>query len=175
LPELAFRDLDPGGVIDNCVAVARPLAERAGLNLTASYDPGTPRVIADEVSLKQMLLNLITNAIKFARPGDRVTLGAAYGADGCLRIEVADTGPGMPGTPGMPRVMSSADADITEPSLQRSVAAQGLAGSASGWGIGLPLTRALAEANGAALIVDSAPGRGTRVTIAFGKDRVVPV
>jgi signal transduction histidine kinase len=42
-------------------------------------------------------------------------------------------------------------------------------------GIGLPLTRALAEANGAALIVDSAPGRGTRVTIAFGKDRVVPV
>ena len=42
-------------------------------------------------------------------------------------------------------------------------------------GIGLPLTRALAEANGAALIVDSAPGHGTRVTIAFGKDRVVPV
>jgi signal transduction histidine kinase len=177
LPELAFTDLDPAGVIDTCVAVARPLAERAGLSLTASYDKGTPRVIADEVSLKQMLLNLITNAIKFARPGDRVTLGAVYGADGRLRIEVADTGPGISGAPGMPSAagVPGADADIAAPPLQPSAAAEGTAGSVAGWGIGLPLTRALAEANGAALIVDSAPGRGTRVTIAFGKDRVVPV
>jgi signal transduction histidine kinase len=166
LPELAFRDLDPAGVIDNCVAVARPLAERAGLDLTASYGPRPPRVIADEVSLKQMLLNLITNAIKFARPGDRVTLGATYGDDGCLRIEVADTGPGMPGMPGM---------DAPAPPLRLSAAAEDANGGFSGRGIGLPLTRSLAEANGAALIVDSAPGRGTRVTIAFAKDRVVPV
>jgi signal transduction histidine kinase len=45
----------------------------------------------------------------------------------------------------------------------------------AGLGIGLPLTRVLAEANGAALTIDSAPGRGTAVTIAFGKDRLVPV
>jgi signal transduction histidine kinase len=45
----------------------------------------------------------------------------------------------------------------------------------AGRGIGLPLTRALAEANGASLLIDSAPERGTQVTIAFGKDRVVPV
>jgi signal transduction histidine kinase len=159
LPELALRDLDPVGVIDTCVAVARPLAERAGLDLVASFDPRTPRVIADEVSLKQMLLNLITNAIKFARPGDRVTLGTVYGIDGSLRIEVADTGPGM-----------SAPA----PSLQRSAAPESLDGSAAGLGIGLPLTRALAEANGAGLTVESAPGHGTRVTIAFRKDRVAP-
>ena len=44
-----------------------------------------------------------------------------------------------------------------------------------GLGLGLPLTRALAAANGAALAIDSAPGRGTRVTISFAKDRVVPV
>jgi signal transduction histidine kinase len=44
-----------------------------------------------------------------------------------------------------------------------------------GLGIGLPLTRALAEANGAVLMVDSTPGQGTRVIIAFGKDRVLPV
>jgi signal transduction histidine kinase len=160
LPELAFRDLDATAVIDNCIAVALPLAERAGLNLTARCDPGMPRVIADELSLKQMLLNLITNAIKFARAGDRVTLGAAYGDDGCLRIEVADTGPGM---------------DPPAPPPQGPAPPAGAPGTAAGRGIGLPLTRALAEANGAALIVDSAPGRGTRVTIAFGKDRVVPV
>jgi signal transduction histidine kinase len=158
LPELAFRDLDPAGVIGNCVAVARPLAERAGLDLVAEPAPGTPRIIADEVSLKQMLLNLITNAIKFARPGDRVTLATRYGADGCLRIEVADTGPGMEALPP--------HQDATPPDAQGCRPEAGL-------GIGLPLTRALAEANGATLIVDSTPGRGTRATIAFGKDRVL--
>jgi two-component sensor histidine kinase len=164
LPELAFTDLDPAGVIDNCLAVARPLAERAGLELVADLGPAMPRVVADEVSLKQMLLNLVTNAIKYARPGDRVTLGAAYGADGCLRIEVADTGPGM--------------AAASHPWREGAGPQDGADGARAGrrdagLGIGLPLTRALAAANGATLVVDSTPGRGTRVTIAFGKDRVV--
>jgi two-component system, cell cycle sensor histidine kinase PleC len=162
LPDLAFRDLDPAGVIDNCLAVARPLAERAGLDLVADLAPGTPRIIADEVSLKQMLLNLLTNAIKFARPGDRVTLGAVHSADGSLRIEVADTGPGME------RVALPWPEGVAPPEPPPIRADGGL-------GIGLPLTRALAEANGAVLLVDSTPGHGTRVTIAFGKDRVVPV
>ncbi len=165
LPDLAFRDLDPAGVIDNCLAVARPLAERAGLDLVADLASGTPRVIADEVSLTQMLLNLVTNAIKFARPGDRVTLGAVHGADGSLRIEVADTGPGMePGIDAGAFAWPEGAAPPEPPPRPDG-----------GLGIGLPLTRALAEANGAALLVDSIPGHGTRVTIAFGKDRVVPV
>jgi signal transduction histidine kinase len=168
LPELAFTDLDPAGVIDNCVAVARPLAERAGLELVADLGsdlgselgPALPRVIADEVSLKQMLLNLVTNAIKYARSGDRVTLGAAYGTDGCLRIEVVDTGPGMTAAPFAWR--EGAGPQDTQAGRREA-----------GLGIGLPLTRALAAANGATLTVDSTPGHGTRVTIAFGKDRVV--
>ena len=95
-----------------------------------------------------MLLNLLANAIKFARAGDRVTVAVAYDGDGPLTICVADTGPGMTDAP---------KADST------------------GLGLGLPLTRALAAANGAALAIESAPGRGTRVTISFAKDRVVPV
>jgi signal transduction histidine kinase len=159
LPELAFRDLDPAGMIENCLAVAGPLAERAGLELVAHLGPGTPHIVADEVSLKQMLLNLITNAIKFGRPGDRVTVGTAYDVAGVLRISVADTGPGI----GPTAQRDAAPADSRK------------GGHQTGLGIGLPLTRALAEANGARLIIDSAPGQGTRVTIAFGKDRVVPV
>ena len=68
LPELAFPDLDPAGIVENCLAVARPLADQAGLELVPKWRPRTPRIVADEVSLKQMLLNLLTNAIKFARP-----------------------------------------------------------------------------------------------------------
>ena len=148
LPSLAFADVDPAGVVESCLTVARPLAERAGLELGVELGPRLPRIVADELSLRQMLLNLLANAIKFARAGDRVTVAVAYDADGPLTISVADTGPGMTDAP---------KADAT------------------GLGLGLPLTRALAAANGAALAIESAPGRGTRVTISFAKDRVVPV
>jgi signal transduction histidine kinase len=159
VPELVFADLDPRGVVEDCLAVARPLADEAGLALAAEFGPRMPRIVADEVSLKQMLLNLLTNAIKFARRGDQVTVAVAYEMGGPLRIAVTDTGPGM-----------------KEPPLALEGGRSGPGGRPKGGrGIGLPLTRALAEANGAALVIDSAPGRGTRVTIAFGKDRVVPV
>lgn len=147
--EFAFADLDAAAVAESCLAVARPLAEEAQLRLEARLEPRLPRVIADEVSLKQMLLNLITNAIKFARAGDSITLSVACELDGPLRIRVSDTGPGI--DPSAPRRRNA------------------------GLGIGLPLTRALAEANGASLTVDSAPGCGTEVTIAFAKNRLVPV
>jgi signal transduction histidine kinase len=160
-PEFAFRDLDPAGIVENCLAVVRPLAEQAGLELGGEVAPHVPRIVADEVSLKQMLLNLLTNAIKFARRGDRVTVRVTYDPGGPLCIAVADTGPGM-----------------SQPPLALQGGKGGRNGRgtrAAGHGIGLPLTRALAEANGASLLIDSAPERGTLVTIAFGKDRVVPV
>jgi two-component system, cell cycle sensor histidine kinase PleC len=92
VPELAFRDLDPGTIVANCLSVARPLAAEAGLELDAEVGPDVPRIVADEVSLQQMLLNLLTNAIKFARPGDKVTVRVSYDAGGPLCIAVADTG-----------------------------------------------------------------------------------
>ena len=148
VPPLAFAELEPVRVVESCLTVARPLAQRAGLVLGTQFAPHLPRIVADELSLRQMLLNLLANAIKFARAGDRVTVAVAYDADGPLTISVADTGPGMTDAP---------KADAT------------------GLGLGLPLTRALAAANGAALAIESAPGRGTLVTISFAKDRVVPV
>ena len=151
VPPLAFADLDPVAVVESCLAVTRPLADRAGLGLRGEYSPGLPRIVADELSVRQMLLNLLGNAIKFARRGDRVSVVIAHQPDGPLTIAVADTGPGMDGA---------------RPSA---------AGPATGLGLGLPLSRALAAANGAQLAIASAPGEGTCVTITFGKDRLVPV
>jgi signal transduction histidine kinase len=159
--QLAFRDLDPGIIVEHCLAVARPLAAEAGLTLSGEVSARLPRIVADEVSLKQMLLNLLTNAIKFTRVGDTVTVGINYEPGGPLSIVVTDTGPGM-----------------SEPPLALQGGRQGRRTRSlrnAGRGIGLPLTRALAEANGASLLIDSAPGRGTRATIVFGSDRVVPV
>jgi two-component system, cell cycle sensor histidine kinase PleC len=148
LPELAFVDVDPADVVEDCLTVARPLADRAGLDLDAELPEQLPRIVADELSLRQMLLNLLSNAIKFARTGDKVTIAVAYDCGGPLTISVADTGPGMGEAPK---------------------------GDRTSLGLGLPLTRALAAANGASLTIESAPGRGTRVAISFAKDRVVPV
>jgi two-component system cell cycle sensor histidine kinase PleC len=159
VPPLAVAELEPARVVESCLTVVRPLAERAGLVLLAEFAPELPRVVADELSLKQMLLNLLANAIKFARAGDRVTIAVAR-VDAGLNISVADTGPGM--------ATNGALAPWVDPGPAERVRGAGL-------GLGLPLTRALAAANGAALNIESAPGEGTRATIAFGQDRVVGV
>jgi two-component system cell cycle sensor histidine kinase PleC len=154
VPPLAFAELDPLRVVESCLTVSRPLAERAGLLLEVQCTAPLPRIVADELTLKQMLLNLLTNATKFARPGDRVTIGIENEDTGGLRISVTDTGPGM--TP------AAMDAPCGK---TRPVGA--------GLGLGLPLTRALASANGATFTIDSEPGRGTRASISFGHDRIV--
>jgi two-component system cell cycle sensor histidine kinase PleC len=160
VPPLAFADLEPTRIVESCLTVARPLAERAGLVLGAQFSPHLPRIIADELSLKQMLLNLLANAIKFARSGDRVTIAVAYEGGGSLHISVIDTGPGM----------GSGLEQATCARADQSVNGKPVVG---GLGLGLPLTRALAEANGAELAIESAPGEGTRATISFGPDRIV--
>jgi len=148
--ELRFRDVDPADVIQSCVTVIGPIAAQSEVRLEVCVPEFLPRIVADEVSLRQMLLNLLTNAVKFARPHDCVSLGVTYADDGSLTFAVDDTGPGMSET-------------------RRADASAG----AKGLGLGLPLTRELAEANGAALAIESAPGHGTRARISFGHTRVV--
>jgi signal transduction histidine kinase len=149
--------------VESCLTIARPLAERAGLILGTQYAPHLPRIVADEQSLKQMLLNLLANAIKFARRGDRVTIAVGYEAGGALRISVADTGPGMAsGSEQTACALAGARPGAARP-------------DGAGLGLGLPLTRALAAANGAALAIESETGQGTCVTISFGPDRIVGV
>jgi signal transduction histidine kinase len=156
---LTFTNVAADDVIESCLVLARPVAERAGVDLIASLPPNPPQVVADELSLKQILLNLLANAIKFSRRGDRVSVCALNPASGVLHISVADTGPGMVQP-------SAANAgDCTSPD----------GGRKGGLGFGLPLAKALADANGASLQIESELGRGTCVTLTFGKDRVVPV
>ena len=156
-----FTNVASDDVIESCLVLARPVAERAGVDLSASLPPNPPHVVADELSLKQILLNLLANAIKFSRHGDRVSVSAVHPATGALHISVADTGPGM--------AQSHASGN------GRLEPKSGGCGPNAGLGFGLPLAKALAEANGASLHIESELGRGTCVTLTFGKDRVVPV
>ena len=159
LPQLTFAELDVNAIAESAASPMLPLAERAGLRLHLELAPRLPHVVADATSLKQILLNLLTNAVKFTGQGGEVWLRTTYAVDGPVRIGVCDTGRGMTA-----REIRDALEGRDRP----------VAGAPAG-GIGLPLVRALAEANGAELSIESPPGKGTEVIVTFARDRVIPV
>jgi len=166
--ELSFAELDAGSVLTSTVSQIAPLAERAHIALALEIMPRLPRVVADATSLRQIVLNLLSNALKFTAPGGSVTVSAHCDLDGPLTITVSDSGQSLG-----PR---EDDAEIAV--AQDSATGEGadpLSASNPGLGLGLPLVRALAAANGATLLIRSAPGRGTAAAIVFGRERVVPV
>ena len=159
---LAFVELDLAAVLAGTVSALEPLARRSGVLLRLSLDVPLPHLIADRRCIRQILDNLIANALKFTPPGREVTVAGRYGIGGPVVIEVADTGDGMTAAE---LARGRAGDAAPEPLRRRS----------GGTGFGLPLVRALATASGATFGIDSTPGGGTRVTISFPHDHVIPV
>jgi signal transduction histidine kinase len=136
----------------DAVELSRPLADHAGLELDLDTEPPGPVVEADALRLAQLLDNLLANAIKFTPAGGRVTVRVRTGAHGPT-IEVHDSGHGFP--------------EAERDSLFEAFA-RGSTANAPGAGLGLTIVRAVAEAHGAVLHVESEVDRGTRFTVAFG-------
>ncbi|MGH7006707.1 MAG: ATP-binding protein, partial [Alphaproteobacteria bacterium] len=109
----------------------------------------------------QILLNLLSNAVKFTPAGGRVSLTATRSADGGIVLAVADTGLGM--SPDEINIALTPFGQV-ENALSRKQA---------GTGLGLPLAKAMMEMHGGTLLVSSAPGKGTTVSLAFPPARVV--
>jgi signal transduction histidine kinase len=164
--DFAVTEIDTGEVLAATASQLTPLAERAGITLALELAPRLPHVIADATSLRQIVLNLVTNALKFTDRGGRITLAARSGGDGRLSITVSDTGSGM----AVAEIERRLAPEGTAPREPRRGAAKG-----EGLGLGLPLVQALAAANGAELRILSAPGKGTSASVVFEKGRVVPV
>jgi signal transduction histidine kinase len=163
-PRIETRATQPDPVriepADAALAALRsmePHAAKAGVTLHYEADAALPAVVSDRRSLRQMLLNLLSNAIRFASRGGIVTLAVRYRPGGGVRFSVADTGPGMAAGQIAAVLASAAEAD----------GPNNPAASTRAGGIGLPLTRQLAAENGASLAIDSTPGRGTIVSIDF--------
>ena len=167
---LVFAEVDVGEVLRASVSQLAPLAEQAGLSLSLELTPRLPRLVADATSLRQIVFNLVTNALKFTGQGGRITVAARYEGAGPLTVSVSDTGIGMAEGEVVRLLASARGAKIG-----RRNGASGRNGPASGLGLGLPLVQALAAANGAELVIESAPGQGTSAAVVFAKDRVIPV
>lgn len=146
------REINANELCRAVISAAAPLARRAGLALVAELEQGLPQVLADTTDLKQILLNLVTNAIKFTPPGGRVVIATAPRRDRGIAIRVSDTGQGMTRA----EIARALD-DRGGPALARR--------PGGGLGLGLPLVLKLAQANEATLDIESTVGRGTTVCV----------
>jgi len=158
--DLSFANVSLNDLTQQCVGIMQPQASRARIIIRTSLTPGLPQVVADERSLRQIVLNLLSNSIRFTGPGGQVIISTAFADNGEAVLRVRDTGVGM----------SEKDVEAAlEPFKQ--VATAGSWGS-GGTGLGLPLTKALAEANRAHFSIKSAPNAGTLIEVAFPPTRV---
>jgi len=158
--ELLEETVDIVAVIESCLRLVRERAQTAGIQLEQALPPALPYLLGDGRRLKQILLNLLSNSVKFT-PGDgRVTVGASHDADG-FRLTVEDTGIGIA-------------ADDLETALRPFGQIDSrLARKYQGTGLGLPLARSMAELHGGRLELRSAPGEGTRATLWLPPSRVL--
>jgi signal transduction histidine kinase len=159
--ELREEPVDLAKLVGDCHRAALERAKAAGLDLTVEPAAGLPTLLADERRLKQIVLNLLTNAVKFTPAGGRIVLSAAMTEEGGVALFVADTGIGM--TPEEIPVALEAFRQVDG----------GLTRRREGTGLGLPLARALAELHGGTLAIASAPGEGTAVTVTLPRGRVM--
>ncbi len=153
--------IEIAAVIEEAVRLVQQPVIMRGQTLEIEVPCDLPDLYADGRSLTQTLINLLANAVKFTPEGGVIGVAAGLDESGGLWISVRDTGIGM-----------SAD----EVRLALSAFGQvdsGLDRKFEGTGLGLPISAALVEQHGGTLDIESVPGTGTRVTIAFPAKRVV--
>ena len=152
--ELEFAPVDANQIVRECVSLMQPQAAHERIIMRLSLLERLPPVMADERALRQILLNLLSNAVKFNEPGGQVIVSTALDEAGQAVIRVRDTGVGM---------NEGEIAAALEPFRQVGDLAQ----RAGGAGLGLPLTKALAEANHADFSIKSRKQQGTLVEVVF--------
>jgi signal transduction histidine kinase len=155
------EQIDVVKVVSACMMILRSRAEAGGVEIQTLLPEALPPLMADARKLKQILLNILSNAIKFTPAGGTVTLQAYVEKDGGFVFMVRDTGIGI-ACEHLSTVM--APFGQVDSSLSRKY---------QGTGLGLPLTKALVELHGGRMELVSVVDVGTEVTIRFPKSRVV--
>ncbi len=167
--DMQFEAVSLNDAIAEAIALMQPQANRERVIIRSSFQSNLPDIVADTRSIKQVALNLLSNAVRFTAPGGQVIVSTSYELNGDVVMRVRDTGIGM---------TKSEVEQALKPFRQVNALERRKAESAKDWrnegtGLGLPLTKAMVEANRAQFAIDSTPGHGTVVEIAFPPTRVL--
>ena len=146
--------------LEESAAMFRENCAAGGLELRVDFPTEPLTILADARALRQILINLLSNAVRHTPPGGTVSLGARKEADGGIGIFVADTGVGIP----------AADLDRVLQPFEQARGDQGR--SQDGTGLGLSIVKQLVELHGGELTLESEVGRGTTVTFTLPSERV---
>jgi PAS domain S-box-containing protein len=159
--DLTFASVSLNDLTQQCVAIMQQQASREHVIVRTSLSANLPQIVADARSVRQIALNLLSNSIKFTGAGGQVIVSTALTDDQEVVLRVRDTGTGM----------SEKDLETAlEPFRQVATVANW---SSSGTGLGLPIIKALVEANHARFRIASEVGSGTLVEVAFPTTRVL--
>ncbi len=145
--------------IEACLRMVAARAELAGITLESAEEPLSVEVCGDERLIKQALLNVLSNAIKFTPDGGVVTLAIAQEESGAVSVSVTDTGAGI------------AEEDLSTIFQPFQQVDSSLTRPFEGTGLGLPLTKSFMELHGGRIEIDSEVGEGTRVTLTLPPER----
>ncbi len=159
--ELDEDNVDVKGLI---VSVSRMMDSRAfdrSITIKQDIHKNLPNLYADPRLIRQVLINLITNAIKFSESGDEVTVNAYMMDDGRMQLTISDQGVGIP---------RDKIGEAMEPFGQVT---EGPGYAAQGTGLGLPLAKAMVELHDGTLLLESDLGKGTRVFVSFPARRII--
>jgi PAS domain S-box-containing protein len=167
--DMQFEAVSLNDAIAEAIALMQPQANRERVIIRSSFQSNLPDIVADTRSIKQVALNLLSNAVRFTAPGGQVIVSTSYEMNGDVVMRVRDTGIGM---------TKSEVEQALKPFRQVNALERRKAETAKDWrsegtGLGLPLTKAMVEANRAQFAIDSTPGHGTVVEIAFPPTRVL--
>lgn len=163
--ELEEETLDLLEVMGDCITLVKERAQELGIILKTTVPQNISDLNADGRLVRQMLINLIANAIDFTPRGGWISVSADHGPAGGIILAVKDTGAGI----------AAEDLNnVLTPFHTRGKYAKSEM-PAQGTGLGLPLVKSMIELHGGRLRLDSTPGEGTTVTLSFPPERTVAI
>lgn len=175
--ELEFDACDLNTLVSETVALTQPEANKERVIIRTSLSAVVPKVVADQRSLRQIILNLVSNSIKFTKSGGQVIVSTVYDEAGEVVLRVRDTGIGMSeldlARALKPFEQVGRDSGANASTGTGRPSSRGGVGSGDGTGLGLPLTKAMVEANRASFHIESQLDEGTLVEIHFPSQRVL--
>lgn len=160
--ELDFASVGLNDMVQAAVSIVQPQANSQRVIIRTALSQAVPNVVADGRSIKQIALNILANAIRYTPSGGQIIVSTSYEPNGSVTLRIRDTGIGM---------SRSELEQAMKPFRQVSTGTPRSRGD--GTGLGLPLTKAMVDANRAQFAISSTPNEGTLVEVTFPSPRVL--